>query len=429
MLITNPCLIKFSSALLVTFHVFLSLQLLFFNHALAAELTFNIISLGAKPDGKTDASSVLQMTWAKACDSSTPATVYVPDGIFYVRSVSFNGPCKNNVITVLIDGTLVASSDIQVLAKTKSWIEFSHIDGLSITGGTIDGQGTALWNCKHSGKSCPVGATSLQINDAQNVNINGLSSINSQKFNIVVHGCQNVHMTRVNVSAADDSPNTDGIHVQQSSDVTILNSSISNGDDCISISPGTSNLWMESITCGPGHGISIGSLGIKAEEDGVHNVTLTLSTFTGTQNGVRIKSWGRPSRGFATKVYFQHIIMDNVKNPIIIDQNYCPHETDCPGQASGVKVSEVTYEDIKGTSATEIAINFDCSPINHCTGLSMKDINLTYENHIAKASCKNAEGTTSGVVEPSGCLADKSNFWQNVLVLRLKDNKNALEGL
>ena len=59
----------------------------------------------------------------------------------------------------------------------------------------------------------------------------------------------------------------------------------------------------------------------------------------------------------------------------------------------------------------------------------MKDINLTYENHIAKASCKNAEGTTSGVVEPSGCLADKSNFWQNVLVLRLKDNKNALEGL
>ena len=73
-------------------------------------------------------------------------------------------------------------------------------------------------------------------------------------------------------------------------------------------------------------------MGIKAKEDGVHNVTVTLSTFTGTQNGVRIKSWGRPSRGFATKVYFQHIIMDNVKNPIIIDQNYCPHEEDCPGQ-------------------------------------------------------------------------------------------------
>ncbi|XP_022973583.1 polygalacturonase-like [Cucurbita maxima] len=278
------------------------------------------------------------MTWAKACDSSTPATIYVPQGIFYVRSVSFNGPCKNNVITVLIDGTLVASSEIQVLAKTKSWIEFSHIDELSITGGIINGQETALWNCKHLGKRCPIGATSIQINDAQNVNINGLSSINSQKFNMV-HGFQNVHMTRVNVSSIDDSPNTDGIHEQQSSDVTILNSSISNGDDYISISPGTSNLWMESIICGPGHGTSIGSLGIKAEEDGVHNVTLTLSTFSRTHNG-----------------------------------------------ASGVKVIEVTYEDIKGTSATEIPINFDCSPINHCTKLGLKDINLTYENHIAKAS-------------------------------------------
>ncbi|XP_022932973.1 polygalacturonase-like [Cucurbita moschata] len=405
MFITNPGIIKFSLVLLGTLYIFLSLLLLVFNHASPAGLTFDIVSLGAMLEEKLDASSVLQTAWAKACDSSQPATIYVPKGIFYVRNVSFNGPCKNNAITVLIDGTLVASSDIQVLAKTKSWIEFSHIDGLSITGGIIDGQGTTLWNCKHLGKSCPIGATSLQINDAQNVNIIGLSSINSQMFNIVVYRCQNVNMTRVNVSTASDSPNTDGIHVQQSSNVTILNSSISNGDDCISIGPGTSNLWMESITCGSGHGISIGSLGMEAEENGVHNVTVKSSTFTGTQNGVRIKSWGRPSNGSATKVYFQHIIMDNVKNPIIIDQNYCPHLKDCPGQASGVKVSEVTYEDIKGTSATEIAINFDCSPTNHCTGLSLKDINLTYENHIAKASCKNAEGTTSGVVEPSSCLA------------------------
>ncbi|XP_022973630.1 polygalacturonase-like, partial [Cucurbita maxima] len=308
-----------------------------------AELTFNIVTLGAKPDEKSDASPVLQTAWAKACDSSEPATIYIPEGIFFVRSVRFNGPCKNNAITVLIDGTLVASSDIQ----------------------------------------------SLQINDGKNVNINGLSSINSQLFSIVMNRCQNVHMTRVNVLAAGDSPNTDGIHVRQSSDVTILNSNIENGDDCISIGPWTSNMWIESITCGPRHGISIGSLGM---------------TFTRTRNGVRIKSWGRPSNGFATNVHFQHIIMNNVKNPIIIDQNYCR------GQDSGVKVSEVTYEDIKGTSATEIAINFDCSPTNHCTGLSLIDIKLTYENHITKASCKNAEGTTFGVVEPSSCLAS-ANFY------------------
>ncbi|XP_022967665.1 polygalacturonase-like [Cucurbita maxima] len=158
-----------------------------------------------------------------------------------VRSVRFNGP-KNNAITVLIDGTLVASSDIQVLANSSSCILFNHINGLSITGGIIDGQGTLLWNCKHSGKNYPIGARGLQINDGKDMKINGLSSINSQLFSIVMNRCQNVHMTRVNVLAASDSPNTDCIHMQQSSDVIILNSNIGNGDNCISIGPGTSNM-------------------------------------------------------------------------------------------------------------------------------------------------------------------------------------------
>ena len=74
-------------------------------------------------------------------------------------------------------------------------------------------------------------------------------------FNIVVHGCQNVNIQGVKVSDAGNSPNTDGIHVEESSDVTILSSNIGTGDDCISIGPGTTNLWIENITCGPGHGI------------------------------------------------------------------------------------------------------------------------------------------------------------------------------
>lgn len=74
-------------------------------------------------------------------------------------------------------------------------------------------------------------------------------------FHIVINGCQNVHMEGVKVIAAGNSPNTDGIHVQRSINVAIINSAIRTGDDCISIGPGTKNLWIEHITCGPGHGI------------------------------------------------------------------------------------------------------------------------------------------------------------------------------
>lgn len=85
--------------------------------------------------------------------------------------------------------------------------------------------------------------------------INRLTSLNSQMFHIVIHGCQNVKMQGLNVWATSNSPNTDGIHVALSSSVTILNSHIGTGDDCISIGPGSSNLWIQNVACGPGHGI------------------------------------------------------------------------------------------------------------------------------------------------------------------------------
>ena len=137
----------------------LSLLFLFLNHGLAAGSTFNIVSLGAIADGKTDASHAFQEAWANACGSSEPATIYVPNGAFYIQSGNFSGPCKNNAITIVINGTLIASSNIQVLAQSQAWIAFRQINGLSIYGGVIDGQGIGLWNCKHSGKSCPDGAT------------------------------------------------------------------------------------------------------------------------------------------------------------------------------------------------------------------------------------------------------------------------------
>jgi polygalacturonase len=96
---------------------------------------------------------------------------------------------------------------------------------------------------------------SLEFSNSNNIAITGLASLNSQMFHIVINACQDVKVQGVRVSAAGDSPNTDGIHVQSSTGVTILNSRIGTGDDCVSIGPGTSNLWIENVACGPGHGI------------------------------------------------------------------------------------------------------------------------------------------------------------------------------
>lgn len=95
------------------------------------------------------------------------------------------------------------------------------------------------------------------IANSTNIEINGLTSMDSQLFHIVIKTSQNVSLEGVQISAPGDSPNTDGIHVQQSTGVTILTSLIATGDDCVSIGPETSNLWIENVHCGPGHGIRL----------------------------------------------------------------------------------------------------------------------------------------------------------------------------
>ncbi|KAF5187600.1 Pectin lyase-like superfamily protein [Thalictrum thalictroides] len=50
---------------------------------------------------------------------------------------------------------------------------------------------------------------------------------------------------------------------------------------------------------------SIGSLAKGPVEDGVENVVVQNVVFTGTQNGLRIKAWGRPSTGYVKGVVFK----------------------------------------------------------------------------------------------------------------------------
>ncbi|KAJ0800845.1 putative endo-polygalacturonase [Helianthus annuus] len=103
------------------------------------------------------------------------------------------------------------------------------------------------------------------------------------------------------------------------------------------------------------------------------NVTVKSTTFIGTQN-VRIKTWARQSNRFVKNVIFQHSTMVNLQNPIIIDANYCPNNGNCPKQVSVVKISHVVYEDVHRTSATRVAVKFDCSKAKPCSGIRLKDV-------------------------------------------------------
>ncbi|KAF3780529.1 Polygalacturonase [Nymphaea thermarum] len=420
--------------------VFLILWALVALHSPIAESLNNIVvsEYGAKADGVTDNSPAFLKAWREACSSTEEATIYVPAGHYLVHPTAFSGPCANDNITLVVDGgRLVARTEAKGYSESAYWLMFESVRGLTFKGGYLDGKGSSLWSCKGEDGECPSGATTLLFRNSSDLVLTNITSVDSELFHIVIDICRNVTMEGLKILAAGTSPNTDGIHVEESRWVTIMNSDIGTGDDCISVGPGTEDLLIEQVNCGPGHGISkdrsayeygvgleanlqwvaeariygereegIGSLGKSANEAGVRNVQVRNVVMTGTLNGLRIKAWARSSTGFAQALVFDGATMNNVQHPIIIDQRYCPHDgQDCSDdQDSGVKISHVTYTNISGTSATDIAVELKCSASSWCQGINMADVQLTYNGHPSTALCQNAVGTASGMMLPPSCL-------------------------
>ncbi|XP_050289880.1 polygalacturonase-like [Quercus robur] len=138
------------------------------------------------------------------------------------------------------------------------------------------------------------------------------------------------------------------------------------GDDCVSIGDGITDINITYVNCGPGHGISIGSLGLDGTVSNVSNIRARHILFNGTQNGARIKTY----------------------------------------QKVGVKISNVLYSEMHGTSTSDVALNFNCSENVACTDIKLNNIDLTSSTRGEKvsSSCNNASGEAIGTVNPKSCL-------------------------
>ncbi|KAL3532336.1 hypothetical protein ACH5RR_005857 [Cinchona calisaya] len=379
--------------------------------------SYNVLDYGAISDGYTDNSQAFLEAWNAACNAETrtPQVVVPEDMTFLVMPVIFEGPCIADKIEFMILGTIVAPSSpgFWFGIDTSQWLVFRGIRGLKVDGfGSIDGQGKGWWDqsCKlhpeleGCTKLAPTALKFLGCNDS------GVSNIffrNSPQAHILTRRCNGFRVDKLMIQSPGYAPNTDGIHIQSSHHLSIINSKISTGDDCISIGDYTSNVEIDNIDCGPGHGISIGSLGRSGNFVQVENIYVTNSRFNGTTNGARIKTW-QVGRGYLRTVVFQNLKFINVKNPIIIDQNYCDVRGACKELETGVKISRIIYNAMSGTSSTNIAINLNCSRSVPCSGISMQDIQLASAT-IGKqviASCTNADGQEFSVV-PGPCLQPK----------------------
>lgn len=247
---------------------------------------------------------------------------------------------------------------------------------------------------------------SMVFNFVTNSRISGITSVNSKNAHISLYGCHKVSIDNIKITAPYQSPNTDGIKIGDSKGIKITHSSIGTGDDCIALLSGSTNINVTDVSCGPGHGISVGSLGRYANERNVHGLAVRNCTFRGTTNGVRIKTWASPQANVASGFTFENIFMSNVENPIVIDQMYCPHGSCNQKITSNVQIKDVTYRNIWGTSSTKVAVNFQCSKTFPCENIVLQDIYLVHNGRdgAATSSCNFVDGDSYGNQKPPSCL-------------------------
>ncbi|XVF43987.1 hypothetical protein PTKIN_Ptkin02bG0084100 [Pterospermum kingtungense] len=399
---------------------------------------FDVLHFGAKGDGKTDDTKAFQAAWAAACKMESSTVVVPSEFVFLVGPISFSGPyCQANIVFQL-DGTIIAPTDSQPWGKAiLQWLEFTKLRGITVQGkGIIDGRGSGWWQdapyedpydderkliiplnstvqerppmpvrYELSGKMPSIKPTALRFYGSLNVTVTGITIQNSPQCHLKFDNCMVVVVHDITVSSPGDSPNTDGIHLQNSKDVLIHGSSLACGDDCVSIQTGCSNVYIHNVICGPGHGISIGSLGKDNTKACVSNITVRDIVMHNTMNGVRIKTWQGGS-GSVQGILFSNIQVSEVQLPIVIDQYYCDKRT-CKNETAAVSLSGISYEKIIGTYTVK-PVHLACSDSLPCMGVTLSTIKLKpvqERYHLYDPFCWQTFGElTTPTVPPIACL-------------------------
>ncbi|RDX88500.1 Polygalacturonase, partial [Mucuna pruriens] len=372
------------------------------------EKIVNVLSFGAKPDAQFDCTKAFMAAWRATCQSKVQARLLIPEGRFVVSTMFFSGPCLSpRPVTIKVVGTILASTQISDYVNGE-WLMFQDLNGIKlIGGGTFNGRGRDSWkqaeNCEiMTTDNCVRNPSSIYFNRVSNGIIQKIKSVDPKGFHIFVTNSGNIRLRLLKLNAPSTSPNTDGIHISNSVNVKVSKNTIETGDDCISITQGAHKVSVQKLKCGPGHGISIGSLGKYPDELEVKDIKIKNCSMVGTTNGLRIKTWPERYSGSASDIKFSNIHMENVKNPIIIDQEYeC--NPNCKKKPSLVKLKDIRYSNIKGTTVSPIAVDLRCSKQFPCQNVRLSNIDLKLGHKPAGSRCANIKPRYVGMQRPPAC--------------------------
>uniref|UniRef100_A0ACD6A7C8 Uncharacterized protein n=1 Tax=Avena sativa TaxID=4498 RepID=A0ACD6A7C8_AVESA len=335
-----------------------------------------LTEFGAVGDGKTLNTKAFQnaIFYLNSFADKGGAQLFVPAGRWLTGSFSL---ISHLTLSLDKDAVIIGSSDSSdwpVMDPLPSYGRGRELPGerhqslifgwnltdVIITGanGTIDGQGDIWWDWFQHGNLNYTRPHLIELMYSTNIVISNLTFKNSPFWNIHPVYCSQVLVEYVTILAPLDSPNTDGINPDSSTNVCIYHCYVRNGDDIIAIKSGwdeygisfarpSSNISISNITgeTRGGAGIAIGS----EMSGGVSNVRAEGLRIVNSLHGIRIKT--APGRGgYVMNVYISDVSMHNVSRAIRITGNYGEHPDNNYDKNALPVISNITIENVVGVN-------------------------------------------------------------------------------
>ena len=272
----------------------------------------------------------------------------------------------------------------------KPLIHFLHSPDAGVMGdGVIDGRGGATlagenvtwWDLAEQAR---VGNRKQNVpriivaENSDNFTLYRITLRNSPNFHVLVSKTDGFTAWGVKIDTPRTARNTDGIDPSSSSNVSILYSYISDGDDNVAIKAGnngpSTHITVAHDHFYSGHGMSIGS----ETNGGVSQIEVADLTIDGADNGLRIKS-DTSRGGLVHDVVYRNVCMRHVKNPILINPFY--------STASGDKIplfQQILIQGVVITTPGKITLEGrDASHLSQLTLDGVIESDVTPKNVVA----------------------------------------------
>ncbi|PNS17241.1 Endopolygalacturonase B [Sphaceloma murrayae] len=313
------------------------------------------------------------------------------------QSINLSKVLPNTVITfagtTTFDFTNISSFDPIVVGGTNVTVT-AEPDAL------IDGNGPIYWDGIGSNGGVPKPNHFIVLSKVKGGVVKNLKIKNWPVHLFSISGCSNVDMYDLYLDNTEGNApnnrskglaaahNSDGFDVSSSTNFTIRDSVVLNQDDCVAVTSGD-NVRVDNMYCDGGHGLSIGSVGGKSNNN-VTNISFTNSVVLNSQNGPRIKS-NSNTTGFISDILYRNITVSNIDiYGIDVQQDYLNGgPTGSP--TNGVIIQNVLFENIHGTAATVGKNYYVLCGEGSCSNITFKDVSIT------------------GGGKPSSCNLDAAN--------------------